>query len=144
MTRAHAITVTAGLIVLSAMGLAGCEQLAVRDVSSLLVPTLKRSEVVGFVAGLGTTFAAVPDLLMMLKRRSSDGMNPRMAAITGLFQILWVYYGLLILSRPVITWNTIAVVINLGNVVAYAHFSRRARASQPDRSSATVHPADSA
>ena len=36
----------------------------------------------------------------MLRRRSIAGMNPRMAAIMGVFQILWVYYGLLILSRP--------------------------------------------
>jgi hypothetical protein len=29
----------------------------------------------------------------MLRRRSAAGMNPRMAAIMGVFQILWVYYG---------------------------------------------------
>jgi MtN3 and saliva related transmembrane protein len=95
--------------------------------ASLLVPTLHRSEIVGFIAGLGTTFAAVPDLLSMLKRRSSVGMNPRMAAITGAFQILWVYYGLLILSRPVIAWNTIAVLINFLSVAAFLHFARKER-----------------
>jgi uncharacterized protein with PQ loop repeat len=61
----------------------------------------------------------------MLKRRSSAGMNPRMAAIMGAFQILWVYYGLLILSRPVIAWNVIAVLINLLSVGAYRYFARR-------------------
>ena len=34
------------------------------------VPSMQRSEVVGLVAGFGTTFAAMPDLLAMLKRRS--------------------------------------------------------------------------
>jgi uncharacterized protein with PQ loop repeat len=53
------------------------------------------------MAGLGTTCAALPDLGAMLKRRSNAGMNPRMAAITGVFQIVWLYYGLLIASRPV-------------------------------------------
>jgi uncharacterized protein with PQ loop repeat len=77
------------------------------------------------VAGFGTTFAAVPDLLAMLKRRSSVGMNPRMASIMGVFQIAWVYYGLLIVSRPVIVWNLIGVVINFLNVGAYIHFVRR-------------------
>jgi uncharacterized protein with PQ loop repeat len=76
------------------------------------------------VAGLGTTFAAVPDLIAMFRRRSSAGMNPRMAAITGVFQILWVYYGLLILSRPVIAWNVIAVLINFLSVGAYFRFAR--------------------
>jgi uncharacterized protein with PQ loop repeat len=82
------------------------------------------------VAGLGTTFAGLPDLLAMLKRRSSAGMNPRMAAILGVFQILWVYYGLLILSRPVILWNMIAVLINFLSVRAFRHFSRIEKARQ--------------
>lgn len=37
-----------------------------------------------------TTFAAMPDLIAMLRRQSSAGMNPRMAAIMGVFQLLWV------------------------------------------------------
>ena len=104
--------------------LAGCE-LSVQDRESLFFPGFQRSEVVGFVAGLGTTFAALPDLIAMLKRRSSKGMNPRMAAIMGAFQIVWVYYGLLIVSRPVILWNIIAVATNFISVGAYFYFARR-------------------
>ncbi len=101
-----------------------------RDTASLFFPGLRRSEIFGFVAGLGTTFAALPDLLVMLKRRSSAGMNPRMATILGIFQILWVYYGLLIVSRPVIVWNVIAVLINFFSVGAYRHFARKETARQ--------------
>jgi hypothetical protein len=86
----------------SMITLCGCQDLVLHDTPSLLAPTFQRSEVVGIVAGFGTTFAAVPDLVAMLKRRSSAGMNPRMTAIMGAFQVLWVYYGFLILSRPVI------------------------------------------
>ena len=78
----------------------------------------------GLVAGFGTTFAALPDLLAMLKRRSSAGMNPRMAGIMCVFQVAWVYYGLLIASRPVILWNLIAIVINALSVGAYVFFRR--------------------
>ncbi|MDF2757359.1 MAG: rane protein of unknown function [Nitrospira sp.] len=80
-------------------------------------------ELIGFVAGFGTTFAAMPDLISMLKRRSCVGMNPTMAAIMGTFQIVWVYYGVLVESRPVIVWNTIAVGINFLVVGAYVYFS---------------------
>jgi len=107
--------------------LAGCGEVAIQDPQSLLLPSFKRSEVIGFVAGLGTTFAALPDLIAMLKRRSSKGMNPRMAAIMGAFQIVWVYYGLLIGSRPVILWNIIAVATNFFSVGAYFYFARRER-----------------
>jgi MtN3 and saliva related transmembrane protein len=105
----------------------GCGELAIHDTESLLFPSFHRSEVVGFVAGLGTTFAALPDLIAMLKRRSSKGMNPRMAAIMGAFQIVWVYYGLLIGSRPVVLWNIIAVGTNFFSVAAYQYFARRER-----------------
>jgi uncharacterized protein with PQ loop repeat len=121
------------LIILAVVGvgviaLCGCEELVPHDVPSLLDPQIKRSEILGIVAGFGTTFAAVPDILAMFKRRSTAGMNPRMAAIMCVFQILWVYYGLLIASRPVVVWNVIAVLINFLNVFAYRYFARRERA----------------
>lgn len=58
-------------------------------------------DIIGFVAGFGTMFAAMPDPIAMLKRRSCQGMNPTMAAIMGTFQFIWVYYGVLVESRPV-------------------------------------------
>jgi uncharacterized protein with PQ loop repeat len=106
----------------------GCQDLVPHNTRSLLIPSFQRSEILGFVAGFGTTFAAMPDLIAMLRRRSSAGINPRMAAIMGVFQILWVYYGLLIVSRPVIVWNVLAVLINFLSVGAYLHFARKEKA----------------
>src|SRR5215467_10136566 len=119
--------VTLALLVLGLITLNACEDLVPHDVPSLVDPKLQRSEVIGLLAGFGTTFAALPDLIAMLKRRSSKGMNPRMAAIMGAFQIVWVYYGLLIASRPVILWNIIAVATNFFSVGAYFYFARRER-----------------
>ncbi len=112
---------------LSVIIICGCEGLVIQDTASLLAPRFQRSEILGFVAGFGTTFAAVPDLVAMFRHRSSTGMNPRMAAIMGVFQILWVYYGLLIASRPVILWNVVAVLINFLTVGAYSYFLHRER-----------------
>ena len=86
--------------------------------------TVAFNELIGFVAGFGTTFAALPDLLGMLKRRSCQGMNPTMAGIMGCFQIVWVYYGFLIESRPVMVWNIVAIFINFLMVGAYVFFRR--------------------
>ncbi len=121
-----------GWLVLAAclVALPGCEGLEVHDTASLIAPRFQRSEVFGLVAGFGTTFAALPDLVAMLRRRSSAGMNPRMAGIMGVFQILWVYYGLLIVSRPVVIWNVVAILINFLSVGAYLYFSRRERVVQ--------------
>jgi len=116
--------VTLAVLFLSLITLCGCREL-IQDTQSLLIPKFKRSEVFGLVAGFGTTFAAMPDLIAMLRRRSSAGMNPRMAAIMGVFQVLWVYYGLLIASRPVVLWNVIAVLVNSLSVGAYLYFVRK-------------------
>ncbi len=89
--------------------------------------------VIGLVAGAGTTFAALPDLITMLRRRSSRGMNPRMAAITGSFQILWVVYGALIASTSVVLWNLVAIIVNAFTVVAFVVFRRRARRASAAR-----------
>jgi uncharacterized protein with PQ loop repeat len=113
------------VLFIGSFAIAGCGEWVVHDMESLLVPGFQHSEMVGLVAGFGTTFAAVPDLIAMLRRRSTKGMNPRMAAIMGAFQIIWVYYGLLIVSRPVVLWNIIAVATNFFAVGAYYYFAKR-------------------
>ncbi|HXZ79078.1 MAG TPA: SemiSWEET family transporter [Terriglobales bacterium] len=114
-------------LLLGLFALCSCQGL-IHDTQSLLAPRFHRSEIFGFLAGFGTTFAALPDLIAMLRRRSSAGMNPRMAAIMGVFQILWVYYGLLIVSRPVVIWNVVAIVINFLSVGAYFYFLNKEKA----------------
>src|SRR6516162_236724 len=104
--------------------LTGCQHLVI-DTDKIVRSDTDLPEMVGIIAGCGTTFAAFPDFLAMIRRRSSEGMNPRMGAIMGAFQILWVYYGLLIASRPVIIWNVIAVFINFLTVGAFAYFLRK-------------------
>ena len=125
LTRSYLGRMIRRFALLSIIIVCGCEELVVQDTTSLLIPRFQRSEILGLVAGFGTTFAAVPDLFRMFRRRSSKGMNPTMAGIMGGFQIIWIYYGLLIASRPVILWNFIAVVINFVTVWAYFRFARR-------------------
>ena len=111
-------------LVLSLILLSGCQHLVI-DTDKIVRSDTDLPEIIGIIAGFGTTFAAFPDLLAMMRRRSSEGMNPRMGAIMGAFQFLWVYYGLLIASRPVIIWNVIAVFINFLTFGAYAYFLRK-------------------
>ena len=73
------------VLFLSTIPLCGRQDLVPHDTPSLLDPKLHRSDVVGIVLGFGTTVAAVPDLVAMLRRRSSAGMNSRMTAIMGAF-----------------------------------------------------------
>lgn len=97
------------------------------DTQSLLIPRFQRSEIVGFIAGFGTSLAAVPNLLAMLRRRSSTGTNIKMTAIMAVFQLLWVLYGLLVVSRPVVLWNMLAAVMNFTCLAIFFYFRRRWR-----------------
>ena len=83
----------------SVVALTGRQHLVI-DAEKLTRPSTEMSEIVGFIAGLGTTFAAFPDLLPMLRRRFPKAMNPRMRAIMGAFQVLCIYCGLLIALVP--------------------------------------------
>jgi MtN3 and saliva related transmembrane protein len=90
-----------------------------------MTPDFQRSEIVGLVAGFGTTFAALPDLVRMVRQRSTRGMNPTMAAILAVFQVVWIYYGFLIDSWPLVMWNVVAVVVNSLSVATYLRFASR-------------------
>jgi MtN3 and saliva related transmembrane protein len=70
------------VVFLGVIPLTGCQHLII-DTEKLIKPNVELSGIVGIQAGFGTTFAAFPDLLAMLKRQSSAGMNPRMGAIMG-------------------------------------------------------------
>jgi uncharacterized protein with PQ loop repeat len=119
-----------GLFLLGLMTLLGCENFEIQETpSGLFSVRFPLKEVVGFLAGFGTTFAGLPDLIALFKRKSSKGMRPRMAAIMGIFQVAWIYYGLMIASRPVILWNTVAVLVNFLTVGAYLHYARREKTS---------------
>lgn len=115
---------TLAALLAGALVLGGCASIGIHDTESLFAPSFQRSEIVGFVAGFGTTFAAIPDLVKMIQRRSSQGINPTMASIMAVFQIAWIYYGLLTVSRPVIVWNVVGVATNSLTVWAYRRFSR--------------------
>ena len=59
-------------------------------------------------------------------------MNPTMAGMMGTFQIVWVYYGFLIDSMPVVIWNIIAVGINFLIVGAFFYFTRKEKMGRPE------------
>jgi MtN3 and saliva related transmembrane protein len=68
--------VSFAILVLSVISLTGCQQLTI-NTEKLVKSDVDLKEIVGLLTGFGTTFAALPDLIAMLKRRSSLGMNPR-------------------------------------------------------------------
>jgi len=77
--------------------------------AELIHPRFNRSEIFGFVAGFGTTFAAVPDLVAMFRRKSSAGMNPRMQQSLASFRSSGSTMPVDFFA-PGIAWNVVAVL----------------------------------
>ena len=68
-------------------------------------------ELLGFVAAFCTTIAFVPQVWLIWKRRSAEGVSTLMYVIFTTGVGLWFLYGLMIHSWPVIVANAITLAL---------------------------------
>jgi MtN3 and saliva related transmembrane protein len=74
-------------------------------------------DTVGFAAGTLTTAAFVPQVLKSWQTRDLSGVSLRMYSLFTLGVALWLAYGLMVVSWPVIVCNAITLVL-AGGVLA--------------------------
>jgi MtN3 and saliva related transmembrane protein len=69
-------------------------------------------EIIGLVAGIFTTGAAVPQIIKSHKAKTSKDISLIMfsALVFGFF--LWLWYGVSIKSLPLALWNIAAIILN--------------------------------
>jgi MtN3 and saliva related transmembrane protein len=72
---------------------------------------------VGFVAGALTTAAFVPQVVKSWQTRDLSGVSLRMYSLFTLGVALWLAYGLMLMSWPVIVCNAITLML-AGGVLA--------------------------
>ncbi|UVT17039.1 MAG: SemiSWEET transporter [Nitrospira sp.] len=72
---------------------------------------------IGLVAGTLTTIAFLPQLTKILKTRSTKDVSTAMFIIFSTGVLLWLIYGLLIHSIPVIIAN--AITLALASVILF-------------------------
>lgn len=68
-------------------------------------------ELIGFIAAILTTVAFVPQVYKVYQTKSVSGMSLTMYLIFFCGVLLWLVYGLIINSLPMIIGNTITVVL---------------------------------
>jgi len=69
-------------------------------------------EIIGSLAGIFTTIAAVPQIIKALKAKKVNGVSPIMFKILILGVYLWTTYGILKSDIPIIVINGISVILN--------------------------------
>lgn len=75
------------------------------------------AEIVGYVAATLTTVAFLPQLLRILKTRSARDVSLPTFALFTLGVGLWLAYGVMTLSWPVIAANVVTLVLALAILV---------------------------
>jgi MtN3 and saliva related transmembrane protein len=73
--------------------------------------TMDLTMIMGLLAGTMTTIAFLPQLIQTWKSRSAKDVSLGMFLIFTTGVLLWVIYGLMIRSLPIIAANTVTLVL---------------------------------
>jgi MtN3 and saliva related transmembrane protein len=74
---------------------------------------LSASAIIGFLAGLLTTAANVPQVWKTYRSRSGEGLSFRMLVTLASGLALWIVYGVVGSSLPIILANAAALILVL-------------------------------
>lgn len=79
---------------------------------------------VGILAGLGTTISFVPQLIRVWRLRSARDISLTMFLIYSLGVFLWMLYGIFLRAAPMILFNGITLALALAILCLKVRFDR--------------------
>ena len=80
-------------------------------------------EILGFLAGLFTTFSVVPQIIKIFKNKSARDISVIFSLMFVVGGLLWLSYGIVDKLVPIILWNTIGVTLNAIMLFAKLRFT---------------------
>jgi len=83
------------------------------------------STTIGFFAAIFTTIAFIPQVIRVWKTKSARDVSLGMYALFNTGVALWLVYGLLIESWPIIMANIITLVLAGAVMIMKLNFDRR-------------------
>jgi MtN3 and saliva related transmembrane protein len=83
------------------------------------------TDAIGFLAGVLTTIAFVPQALKMYASKSGKDVSARMLLIFSAGVILWLIYGIMIGSLPVILANLVTLILSATIIALKIRYGRR-------------------
>jgi MtN3 and saliva related transmembrane protein len=82
-------------------------------------------DLIGLLAGALTTIAFVPQLLKIHATKSGKDVSARMFVMFSAGVALWLMYGIMIRSLPVIIANAVTLALALAIMALKIHYGRR-------------------
>ena len=70
-------------------------------------------EYIGFIAGFCTTIAFLPQIVKIVKTKSTKDVSLLMYVIYCIGVIMWILYGYLVNSHSIITVNIITFILGV-------------------------------
>ena len=80
--------------------------------------------IVGFTAGLVTTAANLPQVWKTYRTKSGEGLSFRMLLMLAVGLGLWIIYGIMSKSLPLIVTNVVVLLLILGLIGMKLKFDR--------------------
>jgi MtN3 and saliva related transmembrane protein len=74
---------------------------------------METTSTLGFVAGLLTTIAFIPQLTKIVKTRSARDVSLPAFATFTVGVALWLAYGFLVGEPPIIFWNAVTLALSV-------------------------------
>jgi MtN3 and saliva related transmembrane protein len=81
--------------------------------------------IVGFLAGFATTAANLPQVWKTYRNKSGEGLSFRMLLTLAVGVALWIVYGILSRSLPLIATNVVVLLLILSLLGMKLKFDRK-------------------
>jgi MtN3 and saliva related transmembrane protein len=85
---------------------------------------ISSSAAIGFAAGVFTTAANFPQVLKTYREKSGKGLSFRMLLSLAIGLALWMTYGFMLLSFPIIIANAFSMILVVSLLIMKIRYDR--------------------
>ena len=89
-----------------------------------MLPTKHSTELLGTLAAICSTVSFIPQLLRVWRRKSAKDISLGMFLLFSFGVLLWLIYGTLIGSRPVIAANGATLILSVAILLLKLRYDR--------------------
>jgi MtN3 and saliva related transmembrane protein len=82
-------------------------------------------EIIGLLAGLFAVSATIPQIIKTHRIKEAKDISLLYFLAIEIGSFLWLTYGLMVNSASIITWNIIAILLNLTILMQKMYYDRK-------------------
>jgi MtN3 and saliva related transmembrane protein len=86
---------------------------------------MELTAVIGYIAGICTTLAVIPQIVRAWRSKKVKDVSPRMFLVLISGVSLWVVYGVLKQDIPIIATNGVSLMLNMSMLYLIARYKNK-------------------